>query len=63
MADYDLIVLNGLVVTHQETGEYDIAIKDGMISKVVPKGGLSDKSAKKTIDAQGAMVMYEISAL
>lgn len=57
MAEYDLLVLNGLVVTVDEMGEFDIAVKDGKISKVVPKGGLVGVQAKKTIDAQGGMVM------
>lgn len=57
MTEYDLLVLNGLVVTDQETGEFDIAVRDGKISKVVPRGSLSGESAKKTIDAQGGMVM------
>jgi len=57
MADYDLLVLNGLVVTDQETNEFDIAIKDGKIARLVPRGTLSIDKAKKTIDAEGAMVM------
>lgn len=57
MAEYDLLVLNGLVVTVEEIGEFDIAVRDGKIAKVVKKGGLSGVSAKKTIDAQGGMVM------
>lgn len=54
---YDLVVLNGLVVTHDETGEFDIAVKDGKIAKVVKRGGLGDVEAKKMIDAKGGMVM------
>ena len=57
MAEYDLLVLNGMVVTDQETGELDIAVKDGKIAKVVPRGSLNAESASKTIDAQGGMVM------
>lgn len=57
MAEYDLIVLNGLVVTDCSTGELDIAVKDGKIVKVVPRGKLAEKSAKKTINAEGGMVM------
>lgn len=57
MATYDLIVLNGLVVTDTETRECDIAIKDGKIAKVVPRGDLDGLQAKKTIDARGGMVM------
>jgi dihydropyrimidinase len=57
MVAYDLIILNGLVVTHEETGEFDIAVKDGKIEKVVPRGELGDVETKKTIDANGGMVM------
>lgn len=57
MTDYDLLVLNGLVVTDQETAELDIAVKDGKIAKLAPRGSLNGASAKKTIDAQGGMVM------
>ena len=57
MHEYDLLVLNGLVVTDNETGEFDIAVKDGKIAKVVPRGSLKADSASKTIDAEGGMVM------
>ena len=62
MADYDLLVLNGLVVTDQESGEFDIAIKDGMIAKVVPRGTLGDVKVRKTIDAEFGMVMVSDSS-
>ncbi|CAG8955479.1 hypothetical protein HYFRA_00010346 [Hymenoscyphus fraxineus] len=57
MSLYDLLVLNGLVVTDQETGQFDIAVKDGKIAKVVPRGTLGHVESKKTIDARGGMVM------
>lgn len=57
MAEYDLLVLNGIVVTHDETRKYDIAVKDGKISKLVPWGDLAGVKAMKTIDAKGGMVM------
>jgi N-acyl-D-aspartate/D-glutamate deacylase len=57
MFEYDLIVLNGLVVTDQEAGEFDIAVKDGKVAKIAPRGGLKGEGAKKTIDAEGGMVM------
>lgn len=57
MAQYDLVILNGLVVTDQEIGEFDIAVHDGKIANVVPRGTLGDVKAKKTIDAEGGMVM------
>ncbi|KAG0650610.1 Dihydropyrimidinase [Hyphodiscus hymeniophilus] len=57
MPEYDLLVLNGLVVTDNETGEFDIAVKDGKIAEVVPRGSLKAHTASKTIDAEGGMVM------
>lgn len=57
MIEYDLLVLNGLVVTDQVTGELDIAVKDGKIAKVVQRGSLKGESAKKTIHAEGGIVM------
>ena len=57
MSEYDLLVLNGVIVTDQETGEFDIAVKDGKIAKVVPRGSLNGAKATKTIDAEGGMIM------
>lgn len=61
MAEYDLLVLNGVVVTDQETGNFDIAVKDGKIAKVVPRGSLHGANAAKYIDAEGGMVMVSRS--
>ncbi len=60
---YDLLVLNGIVVTEEETRDCDIAVKDGKIAKVVPWGGLSGASATKTIDAEGGVVMASLKEL
>ena len=60
MTEYDLLVLNGLVVTDHETGEFDIAVKDGKVAKVVPRGSMKANSASKIIDAQGGMVMVNL---
>jgi hypothetical protein len=57
MAEFDLLVLNGIVVTDQETRELDIAVKDGKIAKLCPRGSLIGVEAKKSIDAQGGMLM------
>ncbi|PMD52076.1 D-hydantoinase [Hyaloscypha bicolor E] len=57
MAEYDLLVLNGLVVTHDKTAELDIAVKDGKIAKLLPRGELEGVEADKVIDAQEGMVM------
>ena len=63
MAEYDLLVFNGLVVTDQKIGEFDIAVKDGKIEKVVQRGSLNGSKATKIIDAEGGMVMVRINAL
>jgi len=55
--EYDVIVLNGIVVTDTEIGEYDIAIKNEKVAKVVKRGELKDSQAAKTIDAEGGYVM------
>jgi dihydropyrimidinase len=55
--EYDLFVLNGVVVTDRLEGEYDIAIKDGKISALEPRGKASGHMAKRTIDAKGGYVM------
>lgn len=49
MAEYDLIVLNGLVVTDCSTGELDIAVKDGKIVKVVPRGSWRRSRQKRQL--------------
>jgi dihydropyrimidinase len=54
---YDLLVLNGTVVTAADVGDYDIAIKNGKIALLAPKGALAGLSAQKTIDADGGFVM------
>lgn len=54
---YDLLVINGIVVTDSETGEYDIAVKDEKIAQIGPRGSFSNLSAKRTIDAEGGYVM------
>lgn len=56
---YDLLVLNGLVVTGEETGKFDIAVADGKISKIAPRGSLSGDNARKVIDAEGGLVMVQ----
>lgn len=61
MSDFDLIIVGGLVVTAEEIGEFDIGIKDKKIAEVIPRGGLSSKTATKTIDAKGGYVMVRRS--
>ncbi|KAF2462427.1 D-hydantoinase [Lineolata rhizophorae] len=55
--EFDLVIVNGLVVTHEEVGEKDIGIKDEKIAKLTSKGGLAEFKAKRTIDARGGYVM------
>jgi len=55
--EYDLVVLNGIVVTHELEGEYDVAINNGKIAAVEPRGSFSGDKSKKTIDAKGGYVM------
>ena len=57
MDGFDLLVVNGLVVTASDTANYDIAIKDGKIALLAPPGVLSKDHAKRVIDAEGGYVM------
>lgn len=57
---YDLFVLNGVVVTDTETGSFDIAVRGGKIALLVERGGLSGLTAKRTIDAKGGYVMVSM---
>lgn len=55
--EFDLLVLNGVVVTDTVVEELDIAIRGEKITLIVPRGQLGRRSAKKIIDAQGGYVM------
>jgi dihydropyrimidinase len=57
MDHFDLLIVNGLVVTSSDTANYDIAVKDGKIALLAPPGLLGEKNAKKVIDAEGGYVM------
>ena len=57
MESYDLLIINGLVVTASDIGNYDIAIKDEKIALLAPKGSLAEIAAKRVIDAEGGYVM------
>lgn len=63
MANYDLLILNGIVVTDTEIGEKDIAIKDERVVQVVPKGMLLGTTAKRTLNAEGGYVMVMLTFL
>ena len=60
MASYDLLILNGLVVTASDIGHYDIAIKDEKIALLAARGSLAEIQAKKVIDAEGGYVMVRL---
>lgn len=60
MASFDLLILNGLVVTASDIGHYDIAIKDEKIALLAPQGSLAETQAKKVIDAEGGYVMVRL---
>jgi dihydropyrimidinase len=55
--EYDLVIINGIVVTDTLIEQSDIAIKDEKIVKIVPRGGLEDARTAKIIDAEGGYVM------
>lgn len=57
MDSFDLVIVNGVVVTASDIAEYDIGIKDEKISLLAPKGFLANATAKRVIDAQGGYVM------
>jgi dihydropyrimidinase len=54
--DFDLVIINALLVTDTEIRECDIAIKDEKIALIEGKGTLAKSSTKKIIDADGAFV-------
>ncbi|KAK1063335.1 hypothetical protein LTR33_012307, partial [Friedmanniomyces endolithicus] len=56
MAEYDLLIINGLVVSAEDVREVDIAIKGDKIAAVTARGRLDNTSAARTIDAEGAYV-------
>ncbi|KAK4504930.1 hypothetical protein PRZ48_002893 [Zasmidium cellare] len=59
MADqvFDLLIVNGIVVTADETRGVDIAINGEKIAAVEARGSFKNARAKKTIDAEGGWVM------
>jgi predicted amidohydrolase YtcJ len=59
MDSFDLLVVNGLVVTASDTAHYDIAVKNGKIVLLAPPGVLSKDKASRVIDAEGGYVMVQ----
>ena len=62
-SSYDLVVINGIVVTALDIGAYDIAIKDEKIALLAPRGGLRGIESNTVIDAEGGWVMVCLEAL
>ncbi|GAB7350325.1 hypothetical protein MBLNU459_g0958t1 [Dothideomycetes sp. NU459] len=54
--EFDLLIVNGVVVTDEHIGEYDVAIKGEKIAKVSPRGAFGSATATQTIDAEGGYV-------
>lgn len=57
MADYDLVITNGVCVTASDVGKWDLAIKNEKIILQAPSGSLTNANATRIIDAQGGYVM------
>jgi dihydroorotase-like cyclic amidohydrolase len=60
MDSYDLLIVNGLVVTASDIGHYDMAIKEEKIALLAPTGSLTELNAKHVIDAEGGYVMVRV---
>jgi N-acyl-D-aspartate/D-glutamate deacylase len=58
MTDYDIIIRGGTIIDGQRSPRYkgDIGIKDGKVAAITGKGGLSKKTGKKILDAEGLIV-------
>lgn len=57
MDSFDLIIINGVVVTAGDLAKFDVAVKDGKVALLAPAGLLLQSSSKKVIDARGGYVM------
>ncbi|KAJ6504502.1 putative aminohydrolase [Mycena vulgaris] len=54
---FDLVVVNGVVVTASDICSFDIGIKDGKIHTLVPSFSPEDIGDAQVVDAEGGMVM------
>ena len=59
MADFDLIIVNGLLVTDSKVEEYDVAVKGEKVAAVGPRGSFKDAKTTRKIDAEGGYVMVK----
>ncbi|KAK3079223.1 hypothetical protein LTS18_005423, partial [Coniosporium uncinatum] len=57
MSEYDLLIINGVVVTDSATKECDVAVKEEKIVALEPRGSFASAKASKIIDAEGGYVM------
>lgn len=56
MESFDLLIVNGLIVTAGDLAKYDVAVKEGKIALLARPGLLSPSRSRKVIDACGAYV-------
>ena len=56
MGPYDLLAINGPVVTASDVGHDFIVIKDKQIGLLVSKGTIAGIAATRVIDAEGGYV-------
>lgn len=58
MTDLDIVIRGGMIIDGQRTPRYrgDIGVKNGRVEAITGLGGLSKKTAKKEIDADGLIV-------
>src|SRR3712207_6266283 len=56
MADFDLVIRNGVVVTSGGRRDADIGVRDGRIAAIEPRGQLGGTGADE-IDASGRHVL------
>nr|OQO04092.1 hypothetical protein B0A51_18317 [Rachicladosporium sp. CCFEE 5018] len=54
--DYDLVIINGIVVTDEAISEVDIAIRGEQIASLGPRGSFSNNTIGRTIDAEGGYI-------
>eukprot|EP01047_Picozoa_sp_COSAG01_P030497 COSAG01_NODE_2129_length_8368_cov_15.044041_1_plen_172_part_10 len=56
---YDMLICGGRVIdpANDIDGTYDVAITDGLISRVSPAGGIPEDSAREIVRAAGLLVV------
>ncbi|KAI5478105.1 aminohydrolase [Pseudohyphozyma bogoriensis] len=56
MSKFDLVIINGIVVTAGDVGSYSIGVKDGKIAALSPEFTKEEIGDAEVIDAEGAYV-------